>query len=132
LPQFKRFKHLVCRLDGNINEKLESLEEIEEMSVKLERLYWDCMEIMNNVNHDHNNNYNLILTRNFMIMAMRSCEGFKEDGVFISMNSLGFAGTMAVKNEESLELLKKKTPIKLLELVSIPTLIDDTNEDHKI
>ncbi len=86
---------------------------------------------MNNVNHDHNNNYNLILTRKFLLMAMRSCEGIKDEGQFLSVNSLGFAGTLAVKNNEALEVLRKKGPLKVLELVSMPTVsLEQTENDN--
>ena len=32
----------------------------------------------------------------------------------VDINTLGFCGTLAVKNEESLELLKAETPMALL------------------
>jgi len=41
-------------------------------------------------------------------------------GARITVNSLGFAGTIAVKNLESLDYLKGITPLKVLELISKP------------
>lgn len=59
--------------------------------------------------------YNFLATREWMMIIPRikeSCQG-------ISVNSLGFAGSLFVKNQASLELLKEITPIKLLAEVSV-------------
>lgn len=59
--------------------------------------------------------YNFLATRNWMLVIPRrqeSCYG-------ISVNSLGFAGSLFVKNPENLKLLRELTPIKLLSEVSI-------------
>ena len=39
---------------------------------------------------------------------------------------------MAVKSLECLEFLKNKTPIKILELVSMPAFQAADDEDHKL
>jgi ATP adenylyltransferase len=72
----------------------------------------------------HNNDYNIILTKRYMLMVMRQSEGVKNEekpNVNITLNSLGFAGTMAVKNEESLEYIKELTPLGVLERISLPS-----------
>ena len=61
--------------------------------------------------------YNLLATRDWMLIIPRSGESFQK----ISVNSLGFAGSLFVKNRDSWELLQQITPIKLLSAVSIPT-----------
>ncbi len=63
----------------------------------------------------------MILTRHFLLIVMRECEGIKHPEnpkININMNSLAFAGTMAVKNEESLEYIREISPIGLLEKIS--------------
>ena len=54
--------------------------------------------------------YNFLATRNWMLIVPRSQESFQN----ISINSLGFAGSLFVRDRASLELLKKLTPLKLL------------------
>ena len=68
--------------------------------------------------------YNMVITRHFMLIVLRETDSVKNienPKVSISMNSLGFAGTMAVKNHESLEYIKEITPIGLLERLAKPS-----------
>ena len=65
--------------------------------------------------------YNMILTRNFLLIVFRAAEGVKHPEnpkANIAMNSLAFAGTMAVKNEDALAYIKELTPIGVLERLS--------------
>ena len=55
-----------------------------------------------------------------MLVALRKVEAVKEDNKTVTVNSLGFAGTHAVKREEDLEIVKKYSPIGILEQVSEP------------
>ncbi|MEO1670503.1 MAG: phosphorylase [Cyanobacteria bacterium J06631_2] len=54
--------------------------------------------------------YNFLATKNWMMIVPRSRESFQN----ISINSLGFAGSLFVRDRSSLELLKELTPLKLL------------------
>ncbi|MGF1590429.1 MAG: phosphorylase [Pleurocapsa sp.] len=54
--------------------------------------------------------YNFLATREWMLIVPRSQESFQN----IPINSLGFAGSLFVRDHTSLELLKKLTPLKLL------------------
>ena len=54
--------------------------------------------------------YNFLATREWMLIVPRSQESFQN----IPINSLGFAGSLFVRDSASLELLKKLTPLKLL------------------
>ena len=58
--------------------------------------------------------YNLLCTRHWMMIVPRTQEKYAN----ISVNSLGFAGSLFVKNKESLEALKSVGPMTLLETVS--------------
>lgn len=59
--------------------------------------------------------YNFLATRKWMMIVPRSQESFQN----ISINSLGFAGSLFVRDNASLELLKKLTPLKLLTKVAL-------------
>ncbi|HHP7231341.1 MAG TPA: phosphorylase [Xenococcaceae cyanobacterium] len=58
--------------------------------------------------------YNLLVTRHWMLLVPRFQEAFAS----ISINSLGFAGSMFVRDRASLELLKELRPMTVLRGVS--------------
>ncbi|TNV76948.1 hypothetical protein FGO68_gene119 [Halteria grandinella] len=75
---------------------------------------------------DNHDDYNLILMRDFLLIVMRRQEGVKhseDPKKNIIVNSLGFAGTIAVKNVESLEYLRELGPITVLEAIAKPKVI---------
>ncbi|MGA7952181.1 MAG: Ap4A phosphorylase II, partial [Gloeobacterales cyanobacterium] len=60
--------------------------------------------------------YNLLVTRRWMLLIPRSQEDFES----ISVNSLGFAGALLVRNEQQLERLKNYGPLNVLKSVALP------------
>jgi ATP adenylyltransferase len=60
--------------------------------------------------------YNLLLTRQWMLLVPRSTEFFHS----ISINALGFAGALLVRNEQQLALLKGHGPMTALAQVGLP------------
>ena len=54
--------------------------------------------------------YNLLATREWIMIVPRSRESFES----ISVNSLGFAGTMFVRNQEQMEVLKQQGIMRIL------------------
>ena len=58
--------------------------------------------------------YNFLATRNWMLIVPRSQESFQN----ISINSLGFAGSLFVRDRTSFDLLKELTPITVLQNVA--------------
>ena len=54
--------------------------------------------------------YNLLATREWMMIVPRSRESFAS----ISVNSLGFAGTMFVRNQEQMQVLKQQGIMRVL------------------
>jgi len=58
--------------------------------------------------------YNFLATRNWIMIIPRSQHSFEG----IPINSLGFAGSLFVRDRDSLELLKELTPLKLLAKVA--------------
>jgi ATP adenylyltransferase len=61
--------------------------------------------------------YNLLVTRDWMLLIPRSKEHFES----ISINALGFAGSLFVRNLEELELVYRTGPMAILEHVSFRT-----------
>ncbi len=62
------------------------------------------------------NPYNLLVTREWMLLVPRLRECFDS----ISVNSLGFAGALLVRNERQMNVLKKHGPMTLLKSVAVP------------
>ncbi|MGB2924100.1 MAG: Ap4A phosphorylase II [Limnothrix sp.] len=58
--------------------------------------------------------YNLLITRRWMLLVHRTQDRYEG----ISVNSLGFAGALLVRDRQQLEFLKKFTPLQLLKQVS--------------
>jgi len=63
-----------------------------------------------------NGAYNLLATREWMMIVPRSQEFFQG----ISVNSLGFAGALLVRNQEQKQLLLDTGPLNILTFVSRP------------
>jgi ATP adenylyltransferase len=59
--------------------------------------------------------YNLLVTREWMMIVLRSQESFQRIGV----NALGFAGALLVADAEQLAQLKALSPLQLLEAVAV-------------
>jgi ATP adenylyltransferase len=60
--------------------------------------------------------YNLLVTRQWMLLIPRSAECFEG----ISINALGFAGGLLVKDKTQLETIKRRGPMTALRQVSFP------------
>ena len=65
--------------------------------------------------HPPSDSYNLLSTRDWMWLVPRSVEKFRS----ISVNSLGFAGSLLVRNEEELELVRGHGPLNILREVAL-------------
>ncbi|MEC4818261.1 MAG: DUF4922 domain-containing protein [Scytonema sp. PMC 1069.18] len=59
--------------------------------------------------------YNLLATREWMLIVPRSHESFES----ISINSLGFAGSLFVRNEQQMKMLKDVGPMNILKNVAV-------------
>ncbi len=60
--------------------------------------------------------YNLLATPEWMLIVPRSQESFEA----IAVNSLGFAGTLLVRNAQQMQLIKDLRPLNILTNVAIP------------
>jgi ATP adenylyltransferase len=61
-----------------------------------------------------NNPYNLLTTREWMLLVPRREECFES----ISINSLGFAGALLVRSDRQMQILRNAGPMKLLQHVA--------------
>jgi ATP adenylyltransferase len=59
--------------------------------------------------------YNLLVTREWMMMVPRSEEFYET----ISVNALGFAGSILVRNQQQLDLVRARGPLTILRQVSL-------------
>jgi ATP adenylyltransferase len=59
--------------------------------------------------------YNLLATRRWMLVVPRRCE--RAEG--ISINALGFAGSLFVRNDEELERVRRARPMNMLRAVTL-------------
>lgn len=103
LPQFP-FSHYFAKINDHYSGDFLSetyLQLLEKLNIKIE-------------NNKPNQAYNLLLTRNWMLIVPRKAESYQG----ISINSLGFAGALLVRNEEQLALLKQKQPINILSKIT--------------
>jgi ATP adenylyltransferase len=66
----------------------------------------------------HPGAYNLLVTRQWMLLVPRVRECFQG----ISINALGFAGAFLVRNRQQLQLLKAHGPLTALTGVTLPTI----------
>jgi ATP adenylyltransferase len=60
--------------------------------------------------------YNLLVTRRWMLLVPRSREHFGA----ISVNALGFAGSLFVRNEDEMDALRAAGPMSVLRAVAMP------------
>ncbi len=81
-------------------------------ALELHRLYLDLLAAVGI--HGPNRPYNLLLTRRWMLVVPRRAEHF--DGV--SVNGLGFAGSLLVRNRRQLDLVRRCGPLQVLASVS--------------
>jgi ATP adenylyltransferase len=63
--------------------------------------------------------YNLLITRRWMMLVPRSREAFHG----ISINALGFAGALLVKDRQQYEILRRHGPLSALQHVAQPALL---------
>ncbi|MCX7594566.1 MAG: phosphorylase [Fischerella sp.] len=78
--------------------------------------YHSLLQAVGLENNQQSRAYNLLVTREWMLVVPRSRECFES----IPVNSLGFAGTMFVRNEQQMQILKKHGPMSVLKNVAVP------------
>ena len=105
------FRHQVAKLDLSLEHSPQQAAEI--MLNKYHALL-NKLDLADDAKTKQSGAYNLLATREWILIVPRSQGSFES----IPINSLGFAGSLFVRDRNSLELLKKITPLKLLEKVT--------------
>jgi ATP adenylyltransferase len=121
IPQFP-FVHAFTRLDPHW---VQSPLKAAEATLKRYRtlLHAVGLENTNQASGIQSGPYNLLATRKWMLIVPRSQETFES----IAVNSLGFAGSLFVRNEQQMQILKDVGPMTLLEKVAVATKQEGTN-----
>ncbi len=110
------FVHAFARLDlmGD-NSLLQAAETTLTCYLRLLRAI-DLPDTENTSSNKQSGAYNLLATREWMLLVARSRESFES----ISVNALGFAGALLVRDRQQMQILKDCGPMNLLQQVAVP------------
>lgn len=97
------FKHACLRVPSSLSEPTE----------ELERLY---NALYSKMGVTEGMSYNFLMTPKWMMLVLRSQENY----CGLSVNSVGFAGTLLVKSDEQRKTLQEIGPMQLLKNVAVP------------
>ena len=104
------FKNAIARLDPQLASPLKAAQ------VTLE-CYYNLLRVLGLLGENGQlGAYNLLATPKWMLIVPRSQESFEA----IAVNSLGFAGTLLVRNAQQMQLIKDLRPLNILTNVAIP------------
>ena len=62
------------------------------------------------------NSYNFMVTKDWMMMVLRSSPNYQG----VPVNSLGYLGMLFGKNDEQKEIIQRVQPIELLQALAVP------------
>ncbi|NET90145.1 MAG: phosphorylase [Kamptonema sp. SIO1D9] len=108
IPQFS-FLHGLMKLDPSWGESPA------QAAISSLECYHDLLRAVNLLHQEVDSDrlsgaYNLLFTREWMLLIARSQEHFHS----ISVNSLGFAGSLFVRNDEQRKIVKERGPLTIL------------------
>lgn len=86
-----------------------------EVTLEKYRTLLDKVGIKEIENYQQSGAYNLLATRNWMLIVPRTLEKFAS----ISINSLGFAGCLLVRNDEQMQQIKEVGAMNVLKAVAV-------------
>ena len=103
------FKNAIARLDPQLASPLKAAQ------VTLE-CYYNLLRVLGLLGENGQlGAYNLLATPKWMLIVPRSQESFEA----IAVNSLGFAGTLLVRNAQQMQLIKDLHPLNVLTNVAV-------------
>lgn len=107
------FRHALAKLDaGWVHSPVESAAEI--LASYLTLLKAVGIKGNDGMSGKQSGDYNFLVTREWMLVVPRANEYFQS----ISVNSLGFAGALLVKNQEQMNIIKEQKPLNILRHVA--------------
>ncbi|HEY9634396.1 MAG TPA: DUF4922 domain-containing protein [Coleofasciculaceae cyanobacterium] len=112
------FAHAITQLNPSW---LESPQEAAASTLECYRTMLDTLGLISRAGENSNRQegaYNLLATRQWMLIVPRSLECFES----IPVNSLGFVGTLAVRSEQQMKILVELGPMTVLRRVAVTTL----------
>ena len=99
------FTHFIARLSGL------PWASPSEAARTTEELYLEMLRNWNDSNPP--GPYNLLLTRDWVLFVPRSVEKHRP----ISVNAMGFAGSLLARDERELDMIRRRGPMRILEEV---------------
>ena len=102
LEQFKGFQHALNIFEDDIFVECNSLSKLNEKVDFLDKSYHQTLEFLelDESQSADDLSFNLWVTPRMMFIGVREEEVVKgNDGAVVALNTLGFAGTMALKNQ---------------------------------
>lgn len=105
------FVHAFAKLNFNWQK---SIHQAAEQSLEIYNKMLNRVSIFSQENNKQSHPYNLLMTREWMLIVPRSRECYGS----ISINSLGFAGALLVRDRAELELVKEVLPMNILKTVA--------------
>ena len=121
--KFASMHHIVSVFGKRL--KVDSFESLQEGAESLLTKYHACLHELGldeRQTADHLS-FSMWLTPTMMFIVSRHCNSVPnpdDSSAVVDINTLGFVGTLAVKNQASLDFLKAQTPIHLLKQVAAP------------
>lgn len=106
------FKHAIARLDPDW---AQSPSKAAEKTLACYRTLLQAVGLPEGDGTRQSGAYNLLVTRQWMLLIPRSQESFES----IAVNALGFAGALLVRNSQQMERLKTCSPLTVLKNVAI-------------
>jgi ATP adenylyltransferase len=108
------FKHALIRLDPYWPR---SPLEAARATFECYDLMLEAMDLHSGIKGDPPGPYNLLVTREWMLLVPRSREVFAS----IYVNALGFAGAFLLRTPQQMQTLKDHGPLNLLKEIAVPT-----------
>lgn len=106
------FVHGFCRFDADL---INSPNDAAQITLELYQKLLKAVNLLNEGTENNSIAYNFLATRKWMFIVPRSEEHFES----ISVNSLGFAGALLVRNQEQMQMLKNYKPMEVLKRVGV-------------
>ena len=110
VPEFP-FVHAFSKLNFNWQK---SLHRSAEKTLAIYNKLLEGVNIYSKEGNRQSHPYNFLMTREWMLIVPRDREFYRS----ISINSLGFAGALLVRDREQLELVKEVSPLNILKAVA--------------
>ena len=121
IPQFSYFKHVFLKLDRDFyNFDFESV--LDMKAEVLVKHYHACHEFLGNAELRKYQAYNLVLTKNFLFVALRTTDSFHAEGKTIAIGGKAFVGVPIANNEVQRQLFKSKGLIRILNQICVPAV----------